>query len=244
MKQSIEEILQKCKSALGKMMSGLKNLFSQDFSVEDLRRLPHLLKWYWQQIIDRDAMSADDKSTQLQIKKIWDAKLHLHSVQHWILTQRKLIFSAVLLITVLCAYQLLINPYLKLLQEKLFIRPAQWAQLEYLVMLSKTNGELSNSGGFAFNRLPPPSFIDETEMQRIQLVFVSRGIKLGVFRLGSDNLPQIELQANEVIFSVLLDALEELRLNWRLYPIRMNIVATPSPGVVSISGALRQYGVQ
>ena len=244
MNQRIEEVLQKYKSVIGKIIVGIKNILLQDFSIENLRRLPLALKWHWQQTINRNAESTGDKSTQPQIKKIWDTKLHFHAIQHWIFVQRKLILSALLLIALLCTYQVLINTYLKSLQEKLFIRPAQWAHLEYLVMLNKTKGDLSNTGGFTSNKLTPPSFIDETEMQRIQLVFASRGIKLGVFRLGTENLPQIELQANEVQFSALLDALEELRLNWRLYPARMNIVASTSPGVVSISGALRQYGAQ
>jgi hypothetical protein len=46
------------------------------------------------------------------------------------------------------------------------------------------------------------------------------------------------------MFSVLLDALDELRTTWRLYPEQLNVVSSTGAGVVNISGVLVQYGGQ
>jgi len=58
--------------------------------------------------------------------------------------------------------------------------------------------------------------------------------------MTADNPPRLELQASEVMFSVLLDVLEELRITWRLYPEQLNVVASSGAGMVNVSGALAQ----
>ena len=63
-----------------------------------------------------------------------------------------------------------------------------------------------------------------------------------MFRLTTDNPPRLEFQASEVMFSVLLDVLEELRTTWRLYPNQLSVVANSGAGMVNVSGILTQYG--
>ena len=84
--------------------------------------------------------------------------------------------------------------------------------------------------------------LDEQELQKILNVFTARGLKPSVFRLSTDNPPRIEFQASEVMFSVFLDALEELRTTWRLYPIQLSVLANGGAGMVSVSGMFSQYG--
>jgi hypothetical protein len=58
--------------------------------------------------------------------------------------------------------------------------------------------------------------------------------------LSLENPPRIEIQASDVLFSSVVDVLEELRFTWHLYPERVEVSSTPSMSVVNISATLRQ----
>jgi type II secretory pathway component PulM len=249
MSPHLERLLQKCQRVLGDLIVNSKNVLTRDYSLQDVRRLPQAIKDYWRQVFnsDVDGSSAQEGATveHLQIQKPWNAKTVLQDAWQWSLVQRKWILIAALLVGLIITFQILINPYAQHLRQTLGLRPAQWAQLQQLVALSKANG--STGAGVTdstANGSATVSLLDETEMQKIQLVFSSRGIKPGVLRMSADNPPNIELQVNEVMFSVLLDALEDLRVNWHLYPSQMNVLAGSGAGMVSANGVLRQYSAQ
>jgi hypothetical protein len=121
-------------------------------------------------------------------------------------------------------------PYVQSLEGQMSLRPAQWAQLENLIKLSK--GKPLQLGTVVL--------VDEAELQKIRNVLIARGLKPSVLRLGVENPPRIELQASDVMFAVIVDVLEELRIGWRLYPERIELVATPSTAIVNLSASLVQ----
>ena len=121
-------------------------------------------------------------------------------------------------------------PYVQLLEGQMSLRPAQWAQLENLIKLSKAKPL----------QLETVVLVDEAELQKIRNVLIARGLKPSVLRLGVENPPRIELQASDVMFAVIVDVLEELRIGWRLYPERIELVATPSTAIVNLSASLVQ----
>jgi type II secretory pathway component PulM len=118
------------------------------------------------------------------------------------------------------------------LESKLALRPAQWAQLENLIRLSKANS-IQVSG------IEP---MDEAELQRIRMILAAKGIKPSVLRLTLENPPRVELQMSEVVFSSAVDALEELRKAWNLYPEHIEVSATPKIAVVNLTANLKQMG--
>ena len=121
-------------------------------------------------------------------------------------------------------------PYVQSLEGRMSLRPAQWAQLENLIKLSKGKPL----------QLDTVVLVDEAELQKIRNVLIARGLKPSVLRLGVENPPRIELQASVVMFAVIVDVLEELRIGWRLYPERIELVATPSTAIVNLSASLVQ----
>ena len=121
-------------------------------------------------------------------------------------------------------------PYVQRLEGQMTLRPAQWAQLENLIKLSKGKPL----------QLDTVVLVDEAELQKIRNVLIARGLKPSVLRLGVENPPRIELQASDVMFAVIVDVLEELRIGWRLYPERIELVATPSTAIVNLSASLVQ----
>lgn len=249
MKQRLEQILQKSKRILGDMIASSKNALIREYSMQNLRRLPHVFKGYWQQMLnrdsDRDALKGGDANAHLHLRKSWNVNALLGITRQWSIVWCKWILALLLLLVAAVTFQSLINPYAQHLRDKLGLRPTQLAQLEQLVLLSKSSGPSGRGSSVSvLNGSAAISLLDETELQKIQLAFTSRGIKLGVLRLIAENPPNIELQANEVMFSVLLDALEELRVNWHLYPTQMNVLAGSGTGLVSVSGTLKQYSTQ
>ena len=112
----------------------------------------------------------------------------------------------------------------------MLLRPMQWAQLENLIKLSKSKPMQLNN----------VVLVDEAELQKIRNILIARGLKPSVLRLGVENPPRIELQASDVMFAVVVDVLEELRSTWRLYPERIELVATSSTAVVNLSASLVQ----
>ena len=143
------------------------------------------------------------------------------------------------LIAVFCALafiwllvDFLVLPYAQDLQGRVSLRPAQWAQLENLIKLSKTSQQQSTT----------LEALDEVELQKIRTVLQSKNIKPTVLRLTVDNPPRIELQASNVPFSSVVDALEALRLAWNIYPERVDISSTPAISLVNVSASLKQFG--
>jgi len=125
-----------------------------------------------------------------------------------------------------------ILPAVNDMDSKVALRPAQWAQLENLIRLSKAN-TTQVSG------IEP---MDEAELQRIRMILAAKGIKPAVLRLTTENPPRVELQMSDVPFSSAVDALEDLRITWNLYPDHIEVSATPKLSVVNLSANLKQMG--
>ena len=220
-----------------------KAVLTKDYSMQDLRNLPHdLSKWFKdlsQSSKDRVLDSTDD----LAIESVggFSLKATLQTVQRLAIRQYKIFLLALLAVLVWITYLQILAPYSLRVQEQLEMRPAQWSQLQNLIRLSKasTSGVgLSTSSGIPIS----VSILDDQEMQKIRNSFNSRGLKTSVVRLSADNPPRLEFQASEIMFSVLLDALEELRTTWRLYPTQLSVVSNGGVGMVNVSGTLMQHG--
>ena len=126
-----------------------------------------------------------------------------------------------------------ILPAVNDMESRVALRPAQWAQLENLIRSSKANTSQVSS-------IEP---MDEAELQRIRMILVAKGIKPAVLRLNTENPPRVELQMSDVSFSSAVDALEELRKTWSLYPDYIEVSSTPKLSVVNLSAKLKQMGV-
>ena len=121
-------------------------------------------------------------------------------------------------------------PYMRQLEGSISLRPAQWSQMENLVKLSKTAPAQQIT-------IEP---IDEAELQKIRMTLIAKKIKPSVLRLSLENPPRIEFQASDVLFSSVVDVLEELRATWHLYPERVEVSATSKMVIVNVSAALIQ----
>lgn len=129
------------------------------------------------------------------------------------------------------AYFLL--PSINKIEGQIALRPAQWSQMENLIQLSKVRAPESGS----------IETLDDAGLQKVRAVLAAKGIKPNVLRLGIENPPRIELQANDIVFSAALDALEELRVTLRLYPERIEMVSRPTVANINLSTTLRQVGI-
>ena len=138
----------------------------------------------------------------------------------------------------------MIAPYGQRVLNQLDMRPAQWSQLQSLIKLAKSSNSSASQAPSYNGGVATVTLLDDMELQKIRSVLTARGLKPNVLRLTADNPPRIEFQASDAMFSVLLDALDELRTTWRLYPEQLNVISTTGAGVVNISGALMQYGGQ
>jgi hypothetical protein len=119
------------------------------------------------------------------------------------------------------------------LQDQLLLRPTQWAYLQNLTKQSQLDAKLSD-------RIIK---FDEVELQRLSTLLLDRGIKPSVLRFTAGTPSNIELQANEVLFSTLLELLDEMRSIWHLYPSELVIRKTDSAGIVDIKSYFLQYSV-
>jgi len=223
----------------------IKALLTKDYSMQDLRNLPNLLKDWWSSSAKeiRQSQSVSPTENALAFKSLGTLDLAqiLQILQRFVINQRQALLLVLLLALVWVSYILLLAPYSLRLQERLEMQPAQWSQLQSLIRISKTSAAgagFSTSSGMSTT----VSNLDDQEMQKILSSLTSRGIKPSVFRLTTDNPPRLEFQASEVMFSVLLDVLEELRTTWRLYPSQLSVIANSGAGMVNISGVLTQYG--
>jgi type II secretory pathway component PulM len=121
----------------------------------------------------------------------------------------------------------------------------QWSQLQNLIKQAKSAASSGQSSYSAISNVPSTvGQLDELELQKIRNILTARGLKPNLLRLTTDNPPRIELQASDVMFSVLLDALDELRVTWRLYPQELKVIAGSGAGMVNVSGNLQQQGSQ
>jgi len=218
----------------------LKELLSKDYSLNDLKNLGAFSSTLKEKLSQSTSLSAfkgknlgDGVTASL---RQLDFKNLAQLLQAFALRRRNALLVLLSIVLVLIINSLVITPYGQRLQGQMEMRPAQWSQLESLIKLSKSN---STSSG-ALLTPTTVSMLDDMELQKIQGVFTSRGIKPSVLRMTADNPPRLELQASEVMFSVLLDVLEELRITWRLYPEQLNVVASSGAGMVNVSGALAQ----
>ena len=240
----------------------IKALLTKDYSVEDLRNLPktlaNTLKDWRNQAAGASSSSSrlsqsqanglnadqDSQSTEnavlLKSSGGFDVGQLVPRLLRFVQRQRKNLLIALLIPVIWAVYLYLLSPFSLRVQEQLEMRPAQWSQLQSLIRMSKTSAA-GTSG------MPTTvSSLDDQETQKMLNVLTSRGIKPSVFRLTADNPPRLEFQANDVMFSALLDVLEELRTNWRLYPTQLSVVANDAggggAGMINVSGVLTQYG--
>ena len=235
---------------LGTYASKVKALLTKDCSVQDLHHVPTLIKQWWS-YLSQDVGLATTESTQnqgddansltLKSNRIFDVKRIWQSLRHIIFQQRKILFLLLILLLSGMLYRFLLAPYGLRVQEQLELRPAQWSQLQSLIRISKSSTARTNTVT-SIGMSSTVSLLDEQEMQKILNVLIARGLKPSVFRLSTDNPPRIEFQESEVMFSVFLDALEELRTTWRLYPVQLSGVSNGGAGMVNVSGVLSQYG--
>jgi len=228
----------------------VKELLSKDYSLQDLKNLknikslPKTLQQKFTEVqsgLTRASLKSDFTSSSASASK-FDIKQLPDLARRFVIEQRNalIMLLAVLLLLLLNAFA--IAPYIQRVQDQLDMRPAQWSQLQSLIKLAKSSGATASpsySGGVATVTL-----LDDMELQKIRGVLTSRGLKPNVLRLTADNPPRIEFQSSDAMFSVLLDALDELRTTWRLYPDQLNVISTAGAGVVNISGVLVQHGGQ
>ena len=222
----------------------VKELSSKDYSMQDLKNLtnlkslPKTLQQKFSEV--RGGLSKASSSAEPNAAAKFDIKQPPSLVSQFVI-QKSGVFKLLLVVIVLLLLNtFVLAPYSQSIQNQLDMRPAQWSQLQSLIKQAKSSGASpSYSGGVATVTL-----LDDMELQKIRGVLTTRGLKPNVLRLTADNPPRIEFQASDAMFSVLLDALDELRTTWRLYPEQLNVVSTTGAGVVNISGVLMQYGGQ
>lgn len=224
----------------------LKELLSKDYSMHDLKKLGSLSKDWKQKLSAMTAPLGDITNRAdgniVNIRTNFDFKQLPVLAQDFLVRQRKIVLAILVLIAALIVNVLLIAPYGLKVADQLELRPAQWSQLQNLIKLAKATAA---SGSSSFSTVPGTvTLLDDMELQKIRGVLTSRGLKPSVLRLSADNPPRIEFQASDVMFSVLLEALDELRTTWRLYPEQLNVVASTGAGMVNISGVLMQHGGQ
>ena len=217
----------------------IKALLTKDYSMQDLRNLPQLLKDWWSNSTKGVAQTSDlnlgANSVALTSTASFDIKQLSQILLRFVGQQRQVLLTALLVLLVWITYLFVLAPYSLGLQERIEMRPAQWSQLQSLIRTSKMG---ATSTGLSTT----VSALDDQEMQRILSNFTARGIRPSVFRLTTDNPPRLEFQASDVMFSALLDVLEELRISWRLYPTQLSVISNGGAGMINVSGVLTQYG--
>jgi hypothetical protein len=244
MKQSpLNQFSEKLISFLKKV----KELLSKDYSMQDLKNLKSLPKTLQQKFseVQGGLSKLSPSSVQnLSSTSQFDIKQFPALAHRFVIEQRNtfvLLFIALLLLLI---NVFTIAPYGQRVQNQLEMRPAQWSQLQSLIKLAKSSNSSASQTQAYSPGVATVTLLDDMELQKIRGVLTSRGLKPNVLRLTADNPPQIEFQASDAMFSVLLDALDELRTNWRLYPEQLNVISTSGAGMVNISGVLVQFGGQ
>ena len=225
-----------------------KAVLSQDYSLQDLKKLRSLPSSVKQKLssVKTSVRTSSDDVVRTQERWSFDGAIELLSLITMRYRQQSLGLLIICLLLLLILF--VIAPYSQKVQDQLEMRPAQWSALQSLIKLSKTAiTAKSAAGSDSFSLLARSStvtLLDEIELQKMRNILTTRGMKPTILRLTADNPPRIEFQANDTLFSVLLDALEELRTTWRLYPEQLNVISSSGAGMVNISGVLIQYGGQ
>lgn len=142
----------------------------------------------------------------------------------------RLIYLASIFTVIFIGVAVLI-PHARVLTDRLSLRPAQWAHLQNLIMSSQAR---------AISATPPLQF-DDVQLQGLRSMFLSRDIKPLTLVISSRSPVKLEIKANNVPFSAFLDVLEQMRIQWNLYPDELDIQATELPAVVSIKGFFLQH---
>jgi hypothetical protein len=225
-----------------------KAVLSQDYSLQDLKKLwslPSLLKQKLSSAKTSMRISSDDV---VRTQERWSIDRAIELLSLIAMRYRQQSLGLLIICLLLLLNLFVIAPYSQKVQDQLEMRPAQWSALQSLIKLSKTAiTAKSAAGSDSFSLLARSStvtLLDEIELQKMRNILTTRGMKPNILRLTADNPPRIEFQANDTLFSVLLDALEELRTTWRLYPEQLNVISSSGAGMVNISGVLIQYGGQ
>lgn len=220
-----------------------KELLSKDYSIHDLKNLGSLSSSLKEKL---SILMAAGKNTNHSVGSSvhpFEIRKLLPILQNLVLHHRKSLL-VVLAIGLLWTFNhFVIDPYGQRIQDQIEMRPTQWSQLQSLIRLSKSSASSSPSSAFS-GAVSTVSMLDEMELQKIRSSLTSRGLKPSVLRLTTDNPSRLELQISDVMFSMLLDALEELRTTWRLYPDQLSVIAGSGAGMVNVSGVLVQFGSQ
>ena len=224
----------------------VKELLSKDYSMQDLKNLKSLPKTLQQKFSEvQGGLSKTSANTALVSSSTkFDIKQLPSLVHQFVIEQRNAFVLLLVALLLLLINLFAIAPYAQRVQNQLDMRPAQWSQLQSLIKLAKSaNSSVTQAPSYSPG-VATVTLLDDTELQKIRSVLATRGLKPNVLRLSTDNPPRIEFQSSDAMFSVLLDALDELRSTWRLYPEQLNVISTSGAGMVNISGVLVQYGGQ
>jgi type II secretory pathway component PulM len=219
----------------------LKELLSKDYSLQDLKKiksLPKLLQEKLAQSKTANTSAASGRAV-LELERLPQLALA------FAIRQRNTLVILLLIGLLLVVNALVIAPYSQKVQDQLEMRPVQWSQLQSLIKQAKSAATSGQSSYSAVSNVPSTvGQLDEIELQKIRNALTARGLKPNLLRLTTDNPPRIEFQASDVMFSVLLDALDELRVTWRLYPQELKVISGSGAGLVNVSGNLLQQGSQ
>ena len=224
----------------------VKELLSKDYSMQDLKNLKSLPKTLQQKFSEvQGGLSKISANTALVSSSTkFDIKQLPSLVHQFVIEQRNAFVLLLVALLLLLINLFAIAPYAQRVQNQLDMRPAQWSQLQSLIKLAKSaNSSVTQASSYSPG-VATVTLLDDAELQKIRSVLAARGLKPNVLRLSTDNPPRIEFQSSDAMFSVLLDALDELRTTWRLYPEQLNVISTSGAGMVNISGVLVQYGGQ
>ncbi|MEA9604620.1 hypothetical protein VC159_09175 [Polynucleobacter sp. JS-JIR-II-c23] len=224
----------------------VKALLSKDYSMQDLKNLKSLPKTLQQRFseaqhgLGKASTSAvlASSSSKFDIKQLPDL------ARRFVIEKRKAFVILFAMLILLLLNSFVIAPYGQRVQNQLDMRPAQWSQLQSLIKLAKSSSSSASQAPSYSPGVATVTLLDDMELQKIRSVLTARGLKPNILRLTADNPPRIEFQSSDAMFSVLLDALDELRTTWRLYPEQLNVISTSGAGMVNISGVLMQYGGQ
>ena len=221
----------------------LKEILSKDYSLSDFKTALKTVGRFAKNVKEeslRISSTSGAGNQQLDLRNLMSASpaMIMRFAQRYVSQHRNVVLIFLLIAAILLLHRFVLAPFAQNLEAQLAIRPAQWSQLQSLMKLSKFNASTSPS---MISTVAP---LDDMELQKIRNVLTSRGLKPAVLRLTSDNPPRLELQASDVMFGVVIDAVEELRTTWRLYPRQLNAVAAGGPGVVNISASFTQFNNQ
>jgi type II secretory pathway component PulM len=149
--------------------------------------------------------------------------------------QHRLFLFLLIVVSFALLHHYFLRSYSDKIKDQIDMRPTQWSQLQDLVKLTRLSGDSQP--------IVSVSKLNDFELEKITRLLASKAIKPGVLRLSSDNPPQLEIQMSDVMFSVLLEILDDFRDTWRLYPQELNVTAVSSggPGLVNVGGKLMQF---